>query len=482
MRGKTKEIEKVIQTHSFSIDSIIRDVMKTFNFRSLCHKVGLKKEQGYPVADIITLLLVFPLMFLNSVNAFYKSGYKQVTKMQKDTIYRLKNHARMPWRNLLLHVSKQFQSLVNPDQDVDDKSAFIFDDTMDERVGRRIEEVSYVHDHVAGRKKSKATLGFKNLTMGLFDGKSFNPLDFSLHSEKKLYKKQRKEQYQKKRDPRSNGAKRKKECDVDKITNAIRMLKRAVKHGFKAKYVLVDSWFASKDFIRTCRGVKDGAMHVICAVRKDWRKYRYQGKDMHAKELLKTLKSEGKEKRCRKRNTRYYEVTVYYPGIDETVKLFFCRFPYQKEWRLYLSTDISLSFIETMDIYSVRWTIEVFFRETKQHLRLGKCQSQDFDAQIAHVTTTYILYAFLSYFRRINDYETLGGLFEEMKDDMVEKNMAQRLWEMFDELLDVIIAAISESGAVDIHAFKTSEEYQYIKTLFEDSFLGHQLFDDDNVA
>ncbi|SDJ10727.1 hypothetical protein SAMN04488123_1151, partial [Natribacillus halophilus] len=66
MRGKTKEIEKVIQTHGFSIDSIVRDVMKSFNFRSLCHKVGFKKQQGYPVTDIITLMLVFPLMLLNS--------------------------------------------------------------------------------------------------------------------------------------------------------------------------------------------------------------------------------------------------------------------------------------------------------------------------------------------------------------------------------------------------------------------------------
>nr|WP_268238696.1 transposase [Lentibacillus kapialis] len=149
---------------------------------------------------------------------------------------------------------------------------------------------------------------------------------------------------------------------------------------------------------------------------------------------------------------------------------------------MYLSTDANLSFIDTMEIYSVRWTIEVFFRETKQQLHLGKCQSRDFDAQIAHVTTTYILYAFLSYFRRVNDYETLGGLFEEIKDDMMEKNLAQRLWEMFDDLLQVVITAIAESGMVDIHVFKVSEEYQYIKTLFENSFLGHQLFDGDNVA
>ncbi|MFZ3590044.1 transposase, partial [Bacillus sp. DJP31] len=144
--------------------------------------------------------------------------------------------------------------------------------------------------------------------------------------------------------------------------------------------------------------------------------------------------------------------------------------------------DESLTFLEMLEVYSVRWTIEVFFKETKQLLRLGKCQSQNFDAQIAHVTTTYILYSFLAYYRRMNDYETLGGLFEVIKDQMVEKNIAERLWNLFEELLDVVIAAITESGAVDIQAFKTSPEYVHIKELFESSFLENQLFEDDKAA
>lgn len=313
-----------------------------------------------------------------------------------------------------------------------------------------------------------------------FSSPSFG--DFSLHSEKPLKKKYRKEQYKKERNAKSNGAKRKKECNVDKITNSISMLKRAVKHGFKSNYVLVDSWFPSKDFIRTVRNIKQGMMHVVCAMRKDFRKYTHNGELLNAKELLKTLKKEGKEKRSRKRNIRYFEATVYYEGIDETVKLYFCRFPYQKNWRLYLSTNTSLWFLETMEIYSVRWTIEVFFKETKQQLQLGKCKSRDFDAQIAHVTTTYILYTFLSYFRRVNDYELLGGLFEEIKNDMVEKNLAERLWEMLEELMEIVIVAISESGVVDLKSLQESEEYAYIKDLFEASFLGNQLFMEDNVA
>ena len=127
-----------------------------------------------------------------------------------------------------------------------------------------------------------------------------------------------------------------------------------------------------------------------------------------------------------------------------------------------------------MEIYCVRWTIEVFFKETKQQLKLGTCQSQDFDAQIAHVSTCYILYTLLSYFRRMNAYESLGGLFELIKNELIEKNLAEQLWDLFEDLLQVVITAIAESGSVDIVQFKTSPEYQYLKELFEDSFLNNQ--------
>ncbi len=90
-------------------------------------------------------------------------------------------------------------------------------------------------------------------------------------------------------------------------------------------------------------------MHVVCGVRKDKRKYGYQGSQVDAQALLAQLKQAGNAKRCRRLNTRYFEVVVQYEGVGE-VKLYFCRFPYAKEWRLFLSTDPSLSFVEMMEL------------------------------------------------------------------------------------------------------------------------------------
>ncbi|MBU3134290.1 transposase [Clostridium gasigenes] len=150
-----------------------------------------------------------------------------------------------------------------------------------------------------------------------------------------------------------------------------------------------------------------------------------------------------KESRCRKWNTHYFEVVVNYGDIG-LVKLYISRFPYQKDWRIFISTDTNLKFVDMMEIYLIRWSIEVFFKEAKQNLGLCNCQSRDFDAQIANVTISCILYTFFAYYRRITDYETLGTLFEFIKDDICKKTVAQNIWDLFDELLTVVIKAISE--------------------------------------
>jgi len=474
VRQDLDEIKKVLDKHSYSINNIICDVMKTFNFKTLCWKAGAVKEKGYGVSEIITILIMFPLMLLKSVHSLYRSEFQKATEMKKDTIYRLKNNEKIPWRRLLYGVAKKFQDLVNSQNEPAQNSAFIVDDTIDARVGYKIENITTVFDHVAGKNGNK--YGFKNLVLGLFDGKSIIPLDFSIHTEKALPKKKRKKQFKKECIKNSNGFKRREESKNDKITGAILLIKRAVKNGFLPKYVLVDSWFTSLDFVKSIRGIKNGAMHLVAGIRNDCRKYIYNGESLNGKQLTKKLFAEGKQKRCRKWNVRYFEVVVYYEGIGD-VKLYISRFPYQKKWRIFISTDVSLDFVKMMEVYSIRWTTEVMFRELKQHLQLGRCQSTDFDAQIASVTISMILYIFLSYFRRMNAYETIGRLFELIKDDMCEKNLAQRLWELFDELLQVVIDVIAKNGSVDISAFRNSPEYMYIKELFEASFLSNQIFE-----
>lgn len=100
-------------------------------------------------------------------------------------------------------------------------------------------------------------------------------------------------------------------------------------------------------------------------------------------------------------------------------------------------------------IYSTRWSVEVFFKESKQHLGLGKCQAQDFDAQIAATTLCMLQYNLLSVVKRFNYYETLGELFRAAQKDSLEITISEQIW-----LINTEIAAkLSEILDIDTEVF-----------------------------
>jgi len=139
MQPNIDEVKKVFDNHGYFINSIIIDILKKFKFRTILYKTGAQKKDGYSVSEILSILLMLPLMVLKSVHSLYKSKYNELSEMKKDTIYRLMNNEKMPWRRMLYSVCKRFQNLVNPNKEVAPNSAFIIDDTPDMRVGYKIE-------------------------------------------------------------------------------------------------------------------------------------------------------------------------------------------------------------------------------------------------------------------------------------------------------------------------------------------------------
>ncbi len=70
--------------------------------------------------------------------------------------------------------------------------------------------------------------------------------------------------------------------------------------------------------------------------------------------------------------------------------------------------------------YAMRWSIEVFFSDSKRLLGLANCSSRDFSAHIAHVSLVMIRYNMLASIKWTLDYETIGGLFGNMYIGMHE--------------------------------------------------------------
>lgn len=109
-------------------------------------------------------------------------------------------------------------------------------------------------------------------------------------------------------------------------------------------------------------------------------------------------------------------------NIEEIVKvkIVFLRHRKTGDWIPILSTNIKWTESEIIEVYGLRWGIEVFHRDVKQFFNIQTgCQSTDFDALYAYITIAYIQYSFISYKRRKNnDKRTIGELFYCVYDEI----------------------------------------------------------------
>jgi len=339
-------------------------------------------------------------------------------------------------------------------------TCFVVDDTDCPKTGRKIEFIGKIFSHVV----KTWILGFKLLTLGFWDGKSFIPVDFSVHHEKGKNKKrpfglkrsELKQRFSKKRSKDSFGFKRTTELSLNKIKNAVKMIKRAVKHGFIADYVLADSWFVSEYFITSIRQIKQGILHVLAMCKMDKRNYLFNGEEYTANQLLNKFKSQ--KKRSRKVNAYYIELTVAYKELP--LKLWFSRYSKRGKWHLLITTDLSLTFNKAIEIYNIRWSIEVFFKESKQYLKLAKSQATDFDAQLADITIAMMQYILLACHKRFAVYETIGELFRKNKDYFLQLTLAKRLWLLFIELQKQLLEILDIDINEAIEKFIRQSEYE----------------------
>ncbi|MBW6535985.1 MAG: transposase [Mariniphaga sp.] len=398
------------------------------------------KSKGIDVSVLLLSLLIFRLRG-ESICRMQNRAKNFLESIDDNTFYRLMNNQLMDWRKLLLGLAKQFAAHVRAKGDyLSGTTCFVLDDTDIEKTGKTIEFIGRVFNHVT----KLYPLGFKMLLLGFWDGKTLIATDFSLHREKGkketygLSKKELKSQFRQKRDSKSPGHKRALELDMKKGEVAVSMLRRAVKNGFIASYVLMDSWFVNDYMIKSIRSIKKGAMHLLGMCKIDRRKYLVGNREMNAHQLI--VKNQRKNsKYSRKHKSTYISMVVDYKG--EKVRLFFIRYNNAKNWTLLLTTDLTLSFVRAIELYQIRWTIEVLFKECKQYLRLGASQNTNFDGQIADATIVLATHTILSLQKRFSCYETMGELFRETQQHLLELTLWERLVKVFFKML-VLMAEI----------------------------------------
>jgi len=444
--GKISEIAGIAMRKE-TIDEVVDRLKKQFRFGQISRYFKGVKKQGYSFFDLLMKLILIRLMD-KSINAEQKS---RTRSMDDNTLYRIMNKSSVDWRRLLQWFARMFFRIVAKktiettsatDERKTPANCFIIDDTMIAKRGKKISGISKVYDHVSHR----LLFGFKMMLLTIFDGKSTIAVDFSLHRESRdnnygLTTEEEAKQHKSKFEPKSAGKQRYDELDKEKCLVAVEMLIRAVKFGFMASYVLIDSWFVNDSMLKSVRAIKQGILHVVGICKMDNRKFTVEGKELNSKAIISIRRKQGKKRHNKAFKSDFIQVTALYKGLPVT--LFYIKYRKASTWTLLLTTDTSLSFQRAMELYQIRWSIEVLFKECKQYLQLEKAQHNNFNGQIANAALTLITYNILCLEKRFRAYETIGGLFRDKMQQLLELTLYERIMQMVFHIIIELLETIS---------------------------------------
>ena len=451
----------------FTIMSVIKGIKMNeqtlFGRKSRCNSV-------YSLLHVFQLLLVCPCFMIR--NPFSVTGSPLGGKLGcgKDVFYDFLNDARTDWRKLMYHISSQLWTKIRVCSDhkaVD--TCLMIDDTDFPKTGKRIENVGRVYSHL----EHKCILGFKALFLGLTDGVSQMLLDFAIIGEKGkkgnfgMSAKELSRRYTAERTPDTPLEGRVSEYTMNKIDLAIEMIRRAVSHKVKFRYVLADSWFTCAKIVKFIhsRHFKCDYIGMIKIGDAGTTKYHFEKKDLNAPAIIKILSKRGEKRYSRKLGCCYMSSDVVFAGIP--VRLFFIRRSKRGPWSGLLCTDMKLGFFEAYRIYSRRWSLEVIFKVGKGLLGLGKCQSNNFSVQIASASLVALQYNVLSVVKRFTAYETIGGLFRAVNQDSLEITVSERIWGAVFELVAAIIRVFNVTDEEVLEAVvNESNELAHICELY----------------
>ncbi|BAE82844.1 hypothetical protein DSY1055 [Desulfitobacterium hafniense Y51] len=398
-------------------------IFSSLKLSQLLRAAGIRKSYG--VSSFVVFQIIFQLVFQGRNLFRLLEGSRAESLPGKDVVYRFLNDSRYNWRRfyqlLSLKMVGRFEKLTSAQR----IRVFIVDDSVMERErSKKVELLARVFDHVSGR----FVRGYTLLTLGWSDGFSFAPLDFTLMSSAKA--KNRLCEMREDLDKRSVGYKRRLEAMSPKPDTVVQMLERALKGGFSADYVLMDSWFTHAPLLQKLR---DKELHVIGMVKELKQRYLFEGKSLSLRELYARVPKNPKAEILG-------SVRVHTPSGLALKVVFVQNRNNRREWLAILTTDLSLETTEVVRIYGMRWSIETFFKMAKSHLKLGtEFQGRSFDMMVSHTTIVFTRYLILEWERRENnDERSLGGLFYLFADEVMDLDLKTALRQLMTFVLNLL--------------------------------------------
>ena len=427
------------------VDNILARLWKTMNIPTLLVRAGFQKRSGLPAPDVMYVLLLWVWLKVGSISLFSRDALQGFANARKDVMYDFIKREDLNWRGFHTQIARK----VYQEHNLKDckLKAFVVDDSVKSRRGKKVAGVSRHFDHLTG----KTVKGQQVLTLGFATETTFLPLDQDIFIGQKQV-----QEAQAFEDNRSTAAKRyQQSMNLTKPQLLALSVKRAIRNGFDASYLLGDAWFGNKPTIRL---TEECDLIALLRMKKDKTQYRFtyfENGVAHYKILTATeLHQEVVRKNWDKVSGTPYQAKLVDVELNlaeqkdeperwRKVRLLFVRGAGQDEkpqagkhdWALFLSTSCELTPQEMLEIYALRWGIEVYFKESKQHLGLLKEQTISFASHIASITLTAIRYLMLLY-AALEQGIKVCDVRNKMSDGLSNLSFGQRLWGLFRRLID----------------------------------------------
>jgi hypothetical protein len=421
------------------IDNVFADNWKTLKISKYLYQSGFKKRSGCSVESAVYLLLMWKWLAKSSIAMFSRDSLDHFYNVKKDVIYETLKRPDLNWRQLQYKLAKEVYKSRNIKTHT--LSAFVFDDTVKIRRGKKMEGVSSHFDHTL----SKHVMGQQMLTMGLSTEELFMPLDSQLYISKTKISPLNREY----KDNRCIAAKRYNEAlHNTKPEMADEMIRRAKNYGINADYVIADAWFGTKPMIYN---ITSHNLTAVLRMKKNKMKYRYT--DINGEHLLinaQDLYQYAVRKQWEKIPGVPYQAVNLNVELDFSefndgdplwfnIQLLFTRGVSidggscgKKDWALFLvSNPLDLTANQILEIYALRWSIEVYFKEAKQHLGLLQEQTRSFASYTASIHLTGIRYLILINACSVSNDLCAGNIRSAIQEQMNALDFAKKLWSIF---------------------------------------------------